>query len=577
MAFLRNLLATILGLFIFFFLLVMMVSGIAASADAEPEIKSNSVLHLKLSGVVVEKAVDDPIQEVLGNGPAPISLLDLIDAIKAASQDEKIEGIYLEPQFLAAGYSSLQEIRDALMDFKSSGKFLYAYGEYLSEGDYYLTSVADSIFLNPEGSLEFNGLKAGVTFFKGLFDKLDIEPEIFRVGEYKSFVEPFIRKDMSEENKRQLLELITSVHTTYLENVSEARNIPVAKLKTVSDQMQVRAPEDAVTAGLVDKVGYEDEMIDVIKKRMGVDLDKKVTLTPIRKYMKVARSKGYSSNKVAVIVANGDIIMGEADDAVGGEQFAQEIRKARENSSVKAIVLRVNSPGGSLTASDMIWREVMLTKGVKPIIASMSDVAASGGYYIAMACDTIVAQPNTITGSIGIFGILFNLGDFLENKLGITNETVSTGQFSDLMTVTRSLSPYERSIIQKQVEEGYKTFTTKAAEGRDMPLEELKKHAGGRVWSGEQALGRGLVDMVGSFDDAVAIAVEKAELGDDYSLRYYPKQKPLVEQILSELSEAEARVFGGPDEVFAPYMKKIKSLQRMQGIQARLPGEIQIQ
>ncbi|RED96616.1 signal peptide peptidase SppA [Marinoscillum furvescens] len=577
MAFLRNLLATILGLFIFFFLLVMMVSGIAASAEAQPEIKSNSVLHLKLSGVVVEKAVDDPLQEVLGNGPAPISLLDLIDAIKAAKDDDKIEGIYLEPQFLAAGYSSLQEIRDALLDFKSSGKFLYAYGEYLSEGDYYLTSVADSIYLNPQGSLEFNGLKAGVTFFKGLFDKLDIEPEIFRVGEYKSFVEPFIRKDMSEENKRQLLELITSVHDSYLSNVSEARQISVENLKAVSDQMEVRSPEDAVSTGLIDQVAYEDEMMDLIKTRMGVELDDKITLTSIRKYMKVARSRAYSSNKIAVIVANGDIIMGEADDAVGGEQFAKEIRKARESSSVKAIVLRVNSPGGSLTASDMIWREVMLTKGVKPIIASMSDVAASGGYYISMACDTIVAQPNTITGSIGIFGILFNLGDFLENKLGITNETVTTGEFSDLMTVTRSLSPYERSIIQNQVEEGYRTFTTKAAEGRDMPLKELMKHAGGRVWSGEQALSRGLVDMVGSFDDAVALAADKAGLDDDYSIRYYPKQKPLVEQILSELSEAEARVFGGPDQVFTPYLDQVKSLQRMKGVQARLPGEIQIQ
>jgi len=576
MAFLRNLLATIVGLFIFCFLLIFLLGSIAASSESIPHVEDNSVLHLNLSGVVVEKAVDDPLQELLGGGPAPISLLDLLSAIDAARYDDRIRGIYIEPQFLSAGYSSLQEIRDAIIDFKSSGKFVHAYGEYISEADYYLVSVADSIYLNPQGSLEFNGLTAGVTFFKGLFDKLEIEPEIFRVGEYKSFVEPFIRKSMSEENRRQLTELITSVHDTYLQNVSATRGISVDALKEISDQMKVRLPEDAARVGLVSKVAYEDEMVDLLKSEVGLASGEDLKLITFDKYMKTTSASSLSSNKIAVIVANGDIVMGEVDDAVGSDQFAKEIRKARESSSVKAIVLRVNSPGGSLTASDIIWREIMLTKGKKPIIASMSDVAASGGYFIAMPCDTIVAQPNTITGSIGIFGLLFNFGDFLENKLGITNESVSTGEFSDLMTVTRSLTEYERSIIQNQVEEGYRTFVTKAAQGRQMPVEELMKHAGGRVWSGTQAKERGLVDVLGSFDTAVKIAAEKAGIMGDYRLSFYPKQKPLLEKMLTDLSEAEVKIFAGQEKVFTPYLQQIESLQRMNGIQVRLPGNLEI-
>lgn len=576
MAFLRNLFATLLGLFIFFVLVILIVSGIAASADKEPEIADNSILHLKLSGAVVERAIDDPLEELISDGPKPIDLLSLIQAIKAAGNDDRIAGIYLEPQFLQAGYSSLQEIRDALISFKTSGKFLYAFGEYLSEGDYYLVSVADSIYLHPEGALEFNGLTAGVTFFKGLLDKLDIEPEIFRVGQYKSFVEPFTRKSMSDENKEQLTELIQSVHSTYLEHVSISRGMSVSDLKRISDGMEVRFPEDAVEKGLVEAVAYEDEIIDVMKLRMGKETSEKVPVTEFRKYMKVARNRPYSSDKVAVIVATGNIVMGQDDESIGGEQFANEIRKARENKSVKAIVLRVNSPGGSLTASDMIWREIMLTKGKKPIIASMSDVAASGGYYISMPCDTIVAQPNTITGSIGIFGMLFNLGGFLESKLGITTDRVNTGEFSDIPSLTRSLTDQERAIIQAQVEDGYKTFTTKAAEGRGMALEQLREYAGGRVWSGAQAHERGLVDVLGSFDDAVVMAATKAGLGDEYSVRFYPEKKPFIEQLLSDLGKAKVRVFN-QYSIIQEYKEKIETLNQMQGVQALLPGSLTIQ
>ncbi|MFY0607751.1 MAG: signal peptide peptidase SppA [Cyclobacteriaceae bacterium] len=578
MAFLRNLLATIVGLFIFCFLFFILLGGIAAaiggSADSAPYVAPESVLHLDLYGAVTEQSIDDPFQEALG-GEVPMSLLDMLSAIEEAKYDDRIRGIYLQPTFVMAGYATLQELRDAIIDFKASGKFVHAYGEYLTEGDYYLASVADSIYLNPEGSLEFNGLSAGVTFFKGLFDKLDIEPEIFRVGEYKSFIEPFIRTSMSEENRRQMSELINSVYDTYLTNVSESRNIPKEDLARISKEMSVRLPKDALEFGLISKVAYEDEIKTLIGEELGSS-GSDISFISISKYVKAVKGGNYSSNKVAVIVANGDIVMGEAEGSIGSEQFAKEIRQARESRSVKAIVLRINSPGGSLTASDIIWREIMLTKGKKPIIASMSDVAASGGYFIAMPCDTILAQPNTITGSIGIFGMMFNFGKFMENKLGITNESVSTGDFSDIMTVTRSLNQYERDIIQKGVEAGYETFVTKAAEGRGMEVEELKKYAGGRVWTGTQALERGLVDQLGSFKDAVALAAEKAGISDDYRVSYYPKQKPFLEKLITDISEAKSQIFADELTVISPYMNDIKSLQKMDGIQARLPGNLTI-
>ncbi len=580
MAFLRNLLATLVGLFIFVFLGFMILVGIAsvASSGEAPVVSNNSVLYFNMSGVLVEKAVEDPLQELLGSGPLPISVMDVVDAIKSAKEDDRIEGIYLESGFLVAGQSSLREIRKALLDFKQSGKFIYAYGEFISEANYYVVSTADKIYLNPQGSLEFNGLSANVTFFKGLLDKLDIEPEIFRVGTYKSAVEPFLRKDLSEENKEQLTSLITSIHATYLSDVSDNLEVPVDKLKNISDDMLVRVPAEAESNGLVSQVSYEDEMKELIRDKLGLEEGDKINFISLSNYSKSAKDSqtNYSSNKIAVILADGDIIMGRVEGSVGGEQFANEIRKARESESVKAIVLRVNSPGGSITASDMIWREVELTRGVKPIIASMSDVAASGGYYISAPCDTIVAQPNTITGSIGIFGMMFNLGGFLENKLGITNDGVSTGNYSDIFNLTRALTPQEKQIIQRTVNEGYDTFIDRVKTGRNMSEAEVLEVAGGRVWTGAQAYERGLVDVLGSFEDAVKIAAAKAGVEEDYRLSFYPRPKPYIEQIFSRMSdEADARIFNRPN-ILTPYLKQIESLQKLKGIQARLPGDLQI-
>ncbi|MEM0939277.1 MAG: signal peptide peptidase SppA [Bacteroidota bacterium] len=574
MAFLRNLLATLVGLFIFstiaFFLLIGII--VAASKDEIPEVKANTVIYLRMSGVLEEKAVVDPFLEALGNTPKVHSLLDIINTIKSAKNDDRVKGIYLEPMYLSGGYAALQEIRDVLVDFKDSGKFVYAYGEYMSESDYYVASVADSLFLNPTGAMEFNGLSVNITFFKGMFEKLDIEPEIFRVGEFKSYVEPYIRKDLSKENELQYTELLESIYGTFLRNLSKSIHKSEEELMEISNLMKASLPKDAEAFGLIHRLGYQDELKSVIKEKIGLDEKQDLKMMTMDKYAQaISAESKYSKNRVAVIVAEGNIVMG-GDEGIVGTTYAKEIRKARNNDRVKAIVLRINSGGGSLTASDIIWRELMLTKGKKPIIASMSTAAASGGYYIAMPADTIIAQPNTITGSIGIFGMWFNFGEFLENKIGITHDVVKTGEYADIYTLTRSLRDVERAIIQRGVDEGYETFTQKAADARGMSLDELNKIAGGRVWSGEQALENGLIDQLGSFSDAIESAVKAAGIEEDYSVTYYPEEKPFIEEFLEKMSaRIQVFLFGAETK---PIIKQIEKLKQLQGIQVRVPGDL---
>jgi len=579
-AFFRNLLATITGLVIFTILAVLVIFGIfgamAAAGDEVPQVRDNSVLYFRLSGQIVEQEIDDPFQEIFDDGPSPLGLRKVLNALRAAKEDDKIEGIYLESKFLMSRYASLQEIRDALLDFKASGKFIYAYGEYVSESDYFLMSVADSVYLNPEGSLEFNGLATNITFYKGLFEKLDIEPVIFRVGSFKSYVEPYTRKEMSEENRLQYSALLNSMYDQYLRQVSDSRGAEMADLEVVSDSMKIQFAEDAKKYGLADLVAFEDEAKSQIRSNLGIEEEDKINFISVQDYAKVAdQNSEYSTDKIAVIVADGPIVPTGDEEVIGGEEYARLIRKARQNDRVKAIVLRVNSPGGSLLGSDLIWREVQLTKGVKPIIASMADVAASGGYYISMAADTIVAQPNTITGSIGIFSMLFNFEEFMDNKLGLTTDAVGTGAYSDFITVTRPLTDYEKQVMQNGVEEGYRTFTTKAAEGRGMPVKELKKVAEGRVWSGEQAKELGLVDVLGSYEDAIQIAADAAGL-EEYSLRMYPKPKPFFEKLMEDFGTQARSVFA-KDHILASYEKKLKALRQLEGIQARMPGELEVQ
>lgn len=588
MSFFKSFFASLLALVAFsligFFLLLGVMAAVISSSKEEVIVKSNSVLHLKLDAQINEMEEENPFAGIpFGGSESPqIGLMQLKEAIRHAKTDDKINGIYLEVSYPMTGFSTLEEIRQSLIDFRESGKWVVAYNEVMSEGAYYLSSAADKIFLNPEGEIEFNGLTIEISFLKRLFDKLEIKPQVFRVGEFKSAVEPFLLEKMSPENRLQLTELINSIYSHMLDRIAESRNLPTEKLQEISDKMLVRNAALAKEYGLVDELYYNDEFIDDLKNRIdSTDRENDVSFIKYNKYRKsYAENNGSSKNEIAVIVADGTIMPGKADAQdrlIGADTFVEEIRKAREDDDVKAIVLRINSPGGEFRASDMMWREVHLARKVKPVIASMSDYAASGGYYMAMDCDTIVAQPHTITGSIGIFGVMFDLSGFLGNKIGVTFDEVKTGEFGELYTVSRPLTEAEKNFWQKNLEEYYDIFTGKAAEGRGLPVEEIRKIASGRVWSGEQAHARKLVDVLGSFDDAVTIAATKAGVKDDYSLRFYPKQKPFFEQILSQFEEdAQAKALKaelGEHYVWYEQLQKIKTYQ---GAQARMPFELQI-
>ena len=583
-AFLSSCLGALVAMILFAVLAVIFIMGLVGSAASEDQVvvAEKSVLHLKLDAQISELQPEDPFAglPLIGGNVPRIGLLQLKETIEHAKNDDKIEGIYLEVSYPMTGFASLEEIRESLIDFRESGKWVVAYNEVMSEGAYYLASAASEVYLHPEGEIEFNGLTAEIGFFKNLLDKLEIKPQVFRVGEFKSAVEPFLLEKMSPENRTQLQEMVNSIYDHVLTKVSESRKIPKDVLKNVSDKMQISNAAAALEFKLVDSLMYMDQLQANLQKRVGVDDIDDIKMIRYNKYRKSFSTYKSTKNEIAVIVANGTIVPGtneDSDQFIAADKYVEEIRKARENDKIKAIVLRVNSPGGEFRSSDMIWREIELTKKVKPVIASMSDYATSGGYYLSMGCDTIVAQPHTITGSIGIFGILFDMSGFLGNKLGITFDEVRTGDFGDTYTVTRPLNQVEKNFIQKNLEDHYNTFTQKAAEGRGVPQSEILRVASGRVWTGAQAIDKKLVDVLGGFNDAVKIAANKANLGDDYRVRYYPEQKPFFDQLINQLQENAStnRIESELGELKV-YYQQLKKVQLYQGAEAILPFELQI-
>jgi protease-4 len=585
MNFWKSFFAAFLALVIFTFVGILLLLGWIGSIASEEQvvIKENSVLHLDLDAQITELQQENPFAglPVPGGDVNHVGLLQLKQAIEHAKNNNNIKGIYLQVRYPLTGFSSLEEIRESLIDFRKSGKWVVAYNEVMSEGAYYLATAADKIYLNPEGDIEFNGLTIEISFFKRLFDKLEIKPQIFRVGEFKSAVEPFMLEKMSDENRLQLTELANSIYDYSLTRMAEARSIPRERLEELSDKMMVRNAALAKEYGLVDELYYIDQFHADLRKRLSIDDKADINFVKYGKYRKSFSTYKNSKNEIAVIVAEGTIMPGEADQqnqVIGAETFVEEIRKAREDDDIKAIVLRINSPGGEFRSSDMMWREIQLTKKVKPIIASMSDYAASGGYYLAMGCDTIVAQPHTITGSIGIFGMMFDMSDFLGNKLGITFDEVKTGDFGEMYTVSRPLTPAEREYWQKNLNEHYETFTTKAAEGRGLPVAEIQKVASGRVWTGAQALSHKLIDVQGGFNDAVTIAATKAGVQDDYKVKFYPRQKTFLEQWLSRM-EDNTRTETIRTELgeYYPWYQQLQRIKTFHGAQARMPFEFKIQ
>jgi protease-4 len=579
MKFLSNVLAVIVGLLVFWVMAFFIIAGIVAiaAADEKVSIEKKTVLVLNLDGKnIVERTSDEEFDfSALGGfgGPSNAGLIQLKRAIETAKENENIAGIYLKAGLVSGGQAMLKELRESLGKFKESGKFVVSYGEIYTEPGYYLSSVADEVYLNPQGMLELNGLGSEMVFLKGFFEKIEVEPVIFRVGDFKSAVEPFILDKMSEESRIQTAAYLNDLNEVMLAAVSESRSIALEKIRSISFGMLAKSTQDALDLRLVDGLRYDDEVMAVLREKLELSDDDKIETINVTRINKSAGSKNrLSKNRIAVVLADGDIVSGSGEENVASETFLKEIRKIKKNKDIKAVVLRINSPGGSAMASEVIWRELSELKKEKPLIASMADVAASGGYYIAAPADTILAQPNTITGSIGIFGMWFNAKGLLNNKLGITTDVVKTGEFSDFPSATRSMRPEEAAIFQRLVEDGYETFLSRVTEGRQLSKEQLQPLASGRVWSGIQAQENGLVDLLGGLEDAIEIAAAKANVEDDYQVVYYPEQKNFIEQLLSEITRdvqvAYSRLkWGMTFEIY----QQVEKLKRMEGVMARMP------
>ncbi|MCF6269647.1 MAG: signal peptide peptidase SppA [Melioribacteraceae bacterium] len=579
--FFASLLGSVAALFMFFFLSFIILMGMVALLDSDDvvTISSNTILELEFKSAIPERSHFDDINFssfLSGKIGKKLGLNDIISNIKKAKDDSNITTLYLKLDDLnVGGYATLEPIRNALVDFKESGKPIIAHGNYISQPAYYLASVADTIYLTPTGGIDFQGLSAELMFFKKTLDKLEIEAQIIKVGKFKSAVEPFIVEEMSKENREQVSAFMNSINNHLLQEISEARNIDEDELINISNNMLVQSPTDAIKYRLVDKLNYEVEVIEQLKTLTGREKLKTISL---KKYNKVAgASQAATSNRIAIIYAVGEIAGGKGGTSeIGKDNIVDAIRKARKNENVKGIVMRVNSPGGSALISDIIWKEVELAKAEKPFVVSYGRYAASGGYYISCGADKIISEPITLTGSIGVFAIIPNMQKFFDNKLGITFDGVKTGKYSDFITASRPLTSNERAILQKQVDRVYKTFVNYVVAGRGMTFDEVHKIGQGRIWSGLQALEIGLVDEIGGLEYAVESVKELAEI-EDYKIVEYPEIKEPFEEILETLLEdISSKIFSPEiDNIFEHYSKALKMVKSRE-VQARLPFEIEI-
>lgn len=570
--------ATVLGILLVFVLVKSSVSS-ALKDDSEPTVvKSGSVLKFEIDGAIGDREKENPFEAFGGKGnfggaESP-GLNTLSKKIEQAKTDDKIKGIFINIKQLQAGFATIQELRNMLLDFRKSGKYVYCYSENYNQLEYYLASAADKVYVHPNGNVEWKGLYMGLMFFKNALSKLEIEMQVFRHGKFKSAVEPFMLDKMSESNRYQSETFIGSIWNSMLEGISKERKLSVAELNRMANTLEIQTPADA-KGKLVDELAYEDEVLNALKKKNGLKEDDKLPAVNIEDYDTKPAKSTTEDSKVAVIYAIGSINSGEgSDDEIGSDRIAKAIREARTNTKIKAIVLRVNSPGGSALASDVIWREMVLAKKAKPTVVSMGDLAASGGYYISCGADRIFAQPNTITGSIGVFGLMPNFQKMLSNKLGITIDTVNTNKYSDFGNGLRPVTDYERQVIQTGVEKIYDTFTGLVAQGRGLTKAEVDSIGQGRVWSGTDAIQIGLVDELGGLDKAIAWAAQKAKL-KDYKTVELPKQKnPFDDFFGSKEKEFETAMLKRNLGSTYVYLRHVQQLLNMKGIQARLPFEI---
>ena len=580
-SFFKNIISTILAIISSIFIIILLFFGIISILNSEKEqiVKPNSILTIDLANTsIVERTVINPFQEInplSGEMEKTIELKQVLDNIEKAKTDDNIKGIYIKSSFVNAGLSQIEEIRNKLLEFKKTGKPIVSYGEMYSQYAYYLASIATTIYLNPEGIIDLKGLGITQMFFKGLFEKLDIDIQIIRHGKFKSAIEPFTLNKMSHANRKQMEKLLHSMADNIMDSIASQRGLTLSGIQNHADNLMLENAQKCVDFNYVDALLYQDQLEDSLHV---ISEDSKLNFISLKKYTNVKKKKEkISRNKIAIIYATGSIASGKGDEtSIGSETTAKAIKKARNDKNVKAIVFRINSGGGSALASDVIWRETILAKKEKPLVVSMGDFAASGGYYIACAADSIVANPTTLTGSIGVFGMIPNLQRFYENKLGITMDTVKTNKYADI-GINRPLTSFEKNKIQKNIEHVYNTFITRVADGRKLSKTAVDAIGQGRVWSGYDAKHIGLVDTYGGIEKAISIAVELANI-TEYRIISLPKKKdPFTELAMTlgkegSISEILMKKIG----VQTKLTKPIENLLEQDVIQARIPFIIEL-
>lgn len=575
--FVKYVLATVTGIiltFIVFFIFIFsVIVGVAASSKKTQPITENSILEIEINNRIVENDDDNPFAMILSGGSdfSSTSIVKITQALNSAKSDDKINGVFLKIGFFEGGFASLQEIRQQIIEFRKSGKFVYAYADIIDEKGYYLASAADSVFLNPAGDFFLNGFSSQIMYLKDALDKVGVEMQAIRVGEYKSAVEPFTNNKMSDENRVQMETYMNSLFNIFLEETAQARGKTAAEIRQLANDFSIQSAKDAAAAGLIDATFFMDEVKSQFAKRTNIK-DKDLKFIGYKRYASGDDKSVTTGNRIAIIYASGEINLGQGNsESIGSASLVKTLEEIRKDDDIKSVVLRINSPGGSALASDIIWREVKLLQAKKPVIVSMGDVAASGGYYIAMPADTIIAQPATITGSIGVFLLLPNAQKLLTDKLGLHFETVKTGPLADFGSIDRPMSDKERQILQGYANRVYGDFLSRVAEGRNMDTAQVDKIARGRVWVATDAKGVNLVDLLGNMDTAISIAMWKGGIKDKTKLDIYPKPKNPFEQIMNMQGQIKANVLKnelGPMYIF---WKTLTNSAKMQGAQMRLP------
>lgn len=570
---------------IFLMFAVMIASLVAMSGDGEVSVKEHSILHIAWKAQIKDRSSDNPMEGfdfATLESQKPLGLYDILGTIEKAAKDSRIDGIFLDMETLPAGIAASEEIRNKLLEFKESGKFIISYANGYDQKGYYLASLADEIYLNAEGMLLFKGLNAQLMFFKGMLDKMDIDMQVVRGpnNKYKSAVEPLMRDHISEANREQMQVLLNSIWGKLIAAISDSRGISIEELNAIADNLELTTAEKAVEYKFVDGAVYRDDVISKLKEKTGRKDDEELNSVSFSNYSKakVKDTKGFKKNVVAIVFAEGSIVQGNSSDkSMGSATIAKAIREAREDDKVKAIVLRVNSPGGDALASEIIRHEVELTGKEIPIIVSMGNLAASGGYWISTNADYIFAQPTTITGSIGVFGVIPNFEGLFNKKLGINIDNVMTNKNSNFIDVMQPLSPFQLAKLNEVVSKIYTDFTELVARTRNLDISYVDSIAKGRVWAGADAKGLGLIDEFGGIEDAIAYAAEKAELGDNYRISTYPKRKEFLAQIIDELTgQTRQTIIKNELGEYYIYYQNIQTLKNLKGVQARLPFFMEI-